>query len=348
MKTIKNFKNQFFANLTLKNGFNPKTISLVLLLLMTFYSCSKYEYLSDNVASSESIGLKGVELVDGHLTFTDEIAFQETIDYLKNHQDDISTFYNVFPGFISADAQYRLDLENFDINVKDVGEISKFKSMSLRTINNETEIVPTVDAVLLGYIANSDHVFQIGDFLYYVTYESTYEIPMKFVTSTKIGVVFEVSNASKIYPIERSIGNKNLDEGSRAITDEFTYNYYTCSIDRRFYGNMETTDVGVYLEIRLTTKHQKKSLGIWVGEKVSYIGTTGIGKYTGPFAEDPTQYDYNVTVNKYDENDANKVISGLGGLGGGDHYYFVAGECDNTHKFNKDCSGALYTNYTNY
>lgn len=77
-------------------------------------------------------------------------------------------------------------MENFDINVKDVGEISKFKSMSLRTINNETEIASTVDAVLLGYIANSDHVFQIGDFLYYVTYESTYEIPMKFVTSTKL------------------------------------------------------------------------------------------------------------------------------------------------------------------
>ena len=236
-------------------------------------------------------------------------------------------------------------MENFDIGVKSIADISKFKSMYLRTINSETEVVPTIDAFILRYLANIDHVFQIGDVLYYFTYELTYEIPMKFVILNRNGVVFDIANATEIYPIFRNIDSEISDIGSRAITDEFTYNYYTYAVDRRFYGNMETTDVGVYLEIRLTTKHQNKSLGIWVGEKATYIATIGSGKYTGPFAGDPTQYDYDVNVNKYDANDANYVISGLGGLGGGDHYYFVSGVCNNTHKFNKDCSGALYANY---
>lgn len=348
MKTIKNYLPQFIKNWKLKTNVSTKLAVILMLLMTIFASCSKDDHLYDEVNSSELIGLKGVEMVDGHLKFEDELAFQETINYLISHQSNLPAFYNAFPGFVSANTQFELDLENFDSEVKSLNDITKFKSMSLRTINNETEVVPTIDAVILSHIANNQHVFQIADNLFFIDFESTYEIPMRYVTSLKSGVVFDIQNASKIYPIVRTIGDGQVDEGSRSITDEFTYNYYTCAIDRRFYGNMETTDVGVYLEIRLTTKHQKKSLGIWVGEKVSYIGTTGTGKYTGPFAEDPTQYDYDVTVNKYDANDANHVISGLGGLGGGDHYYFVAGECNNTHKFNKDCSGALYTNYTNY
>lgn len=106
-------------------------------------------------------------------------------------------------------------MENFDIGVKSIADISKFKSMYLRTINSETEVVPTIDAFILRYLANIDHVFQIGDVLYYFTYE----IPMKFVILNKNGVVFDIANAKEIYPIFRNIDSEISDIGSRAITD---------------------------------------------------------------------------------------------------------------------------------
>ncbi len=348
MKTIKELNDHLKFNGQLKLKFLLSKISLVVLVLLAFGSCSKTNEFSESSISQNYIGLDGVRMEDGRLIFNDDQAFEEALKFVILNQSNIELLYTDFPDFISANMQYNLDLGRFDSEIKSLESISNFSSMTLRTLNGEQEIAPTIDAVVVSLLANSQQVFQIGDMLYYFTYDYTYKIPIEKVKISKNTFHFDETDVAEVFKVERSINTESVEGGSRAITDEFTYNYYTCAIDRRFYGNMETTDVGVYLEIRLTTKHQKKSLGIWVGEKVSYIGTSGSGKYTGPFAGDPFQYDYSANVNKYDANDANYIISGLGGLGAGDHYYFVAGECSNSHKFNKDCSGALYTNYTNY
>lgn len=323
-----------------------------LIVLVTISSCKKDElngFANQNTSQIEQ--QPEFKVLNGRLYFQDLKTFNDGVQYLLKNQDNVEAFYAMVPGFTSSNAQYLADLQKIDNGeIQSLDQLSAFKSLTMRNYLGEQELAPTIDAVLLGYMVNKDNILQIGDTIYYFTYDRLFEFSNNKYLELNGDIKFDINNADRTYDIHRSIDNQFVepDNGSRSVIDEFTYNYYTCAVDRRFYGNMETTDAGVYLEIRLTTKHQKKSLGVWVGENVSSISTIGTGEYTGPFIEDPTHYPYDVNKTLSDKNDANCILSSIGGWPTGAHYYFVMGTCSNTHKFYKDCSGALYTNYTSY
>ncbi len=270
---------------TFKN-FLPIFLGVLLLA-----SCEKeaLEQPAVKQTTGQPTALQNVSLVEGRLVFNTMQDFQAAIQWLQQHQDGDYKVSLQFPGFKSNREAY----EELDQEMLKPEDLEKYEGIiTLEEGNGDPEIVPTIDAFILSYIADPMGVLQINDTLMKVERKNAY---LKVITGGQKVTADDYNNlfktgSAQIFPVRRN--RKSLDANQVEFRAFGFCETLSTSGKRRVKGELTDVQVILYNELNAQTKHQFKGTFGWRRESTAQVSMNGavyfwrvpmVGSYVSDF-----------------------------------------------------------------
>lgn len=281
----------------LKNCSNVIVLLLIFSAVIVTTSCQKEEMIEPTPKNDIVNMDHKVVVINDRLFFEDSTSFANYQNWIfKNyHEPKLIESKNERIGFISMMSIYREGM-NFD------GDDPRF-TMYLKQYPNvfhpvefDNSIIYELEApCVLAYIANKDGLYQIGDKICRVTFNHYYEIkngdeskiPMLFIPAEKVNdIAISVTNTKK---------NGNLK-------GQYSYRTTYFNSKHRLVARLYEDKIGYFWYFRARTTGQKKRLGIWWREKITYVKLSWPSGYYYEQGN-PTKFDIPASsYTKYDES----------------------------------------------
>ncbi|UII25592.1 hypothetical protein LVD15_20130 [Fulvivirga maritima] len=274
--------------------------AMLLLIASCFTSC-------EDAQDMEKPLDQPVSMQNDLLVFKTHADFESTLDYLKNNQDRLNHWEAQFKGFLSLRSSYlkfeeQLSRTNDDSEVEELLEANRHL-YSIRTVNDETELLPLVDDELIATLFNAEGLVVVEGKLMKLTDDQLFEKELSDKSDLKSSLIefknaIELGKAEKS-PVVKTIVQYDIKTGRRIETCENKYS------KKRLKGEIFKNQVGgLFSSVGARTKHQKKRLGLWTAAKTKQVRLKIEGEYSqealGDIIYVPISYDKT-------ESDENKI-----------------------------------------
>lgn len=236
-------------------------------------SCEK-----EDLATQNSIEFDGFSFVDGRLAFDNDASFRKTLDELYLSQDELDNWENGITGYTSMRSQFE-EMTDEDAE-KLVGKIeeNKFIFTLLEEANGDLSMERNLYNDVLATLVNFDGYLQIGDKVYRFTYSHYYSVDVNDmellkaeefgnpkVSKTEIKREFVFEDTEQISQRSYTVGECTTTSGKKRVKGLI--------VREEIFDN----------DCNITTKHQKKVLGIWWANSTS-ISVSFSGNFTKLFS----------------------------------------------------------------
>lgn len=242
--------------------------SMYFLLVVLMAACHK-EYQKNQSEASEPDFI----MSQGMLVFKDENSFMEILKGLYSIQDKLDMWERSIPGFVSQRTWFE-ELAK-DKLPEELSDVDKYKYVYaiVKEGDGALSMERNIYNDVLATLISKDGFIQIGDLVYRFTYERYYYTDIGNIEQLFVNKIDVSSPDIKEKEIEREFIFEDINvSDARGITvGECT----TTSDDKRVKGLIVREEL-FGNNCNITTKHQKKVLGVWWANStslsVSYSG----------------------------------------------------------------------------
>lgn len=236
-------------------------------------SCEKEDLVTQN-----AIEFDGFSLIEGRLAFDNDVSFSKTLDELYLSQGELDKWEKGITGYISMRTQFENMTDEYAEELMGKMEENKYVFTLLEEENGDLSMERNLYNDVLATLVDHNGYLQVGDKVYRFTYTHYYSVDVNDIELLKAE---EFSNP-KVSATE--IKREFVFED----TEQISLRSYTVGECTTTSGNKRVKGLIVREEIfdndcNITTKHQKKVLGIWWANSTS-ISVSFSGNFTKLFS----------------------------------------------------------------